>query len=401
MKKIVDLSFISYFPADNGGKQAIFYRLSAMARMNKVYAISINSEFDVIDITFKDNYMKNMEYIIIPSVEKRRDSCSNLELFLQLYRWLMSGKPRKSAKIYSEKIVDTITKKIQKISPDIIYLESIFVFDLVDWSRISRKNIKIVQVVHNNEIAFFNATMKRWPTFLADIERQRISNYEENIAKFVDYNLCISPNDLSYYENFAPNVKFVPPHMPLPSKKWKPNKNKYIFFAAPLSFMPNYEGLIWFLENVFCEFIKSNEQYILKLTGKISEEIKKKFVKFKNIEFTGYLSNEELEELMICSSFTVIPIFSGSGVNIKLLQAMSYGVPIITTPHSASGVIAYDRSKQPFLVTDDAKCFVYYMNLLTDESKQKSFSHEARELFSNNYACEKNLNTWLLEDETH
>ena len=65
MKKIVDLSFISYFPADNGGKQAIFYRLSAMARMNKVYAISINSEFDVIDITFKDNYMKNMEYIII------------------------------------------------------------------------------------------------------------------------------------------------------------------------------------------------------------------------------------------------------------------------------------------------------------------------------------------------
>ena len=85
-----------------------------MARMNKVYAISINSEFDVIDITFKDNYMKNMEYIIIPSVEKRRDSCSNLELFLQLYRWLMSGKPRKSAKIYSEKIVDTITKKIQK-----------------------------------------------------------------------------------------------------------------------------------------------------------------------------------------------------------------------------------------------------------------------------------------------
>ena len=57
-----------------------------------------------------------MEYIIIPSVEKRRDSCSNLELFLQLYRWLMSGKPRKSAKIYSEKIVDTITKKIQKIS---------------------------------------------------------------------------------------------------------------------------------------------------------------------------------------------------------------------------------------------------------------------------------------------
>ena len=397
MKKIVDLSFISYFPADNGGKQAIFYRLNEIAKENKVYAISVNSEFDIIDIDFKNDYMKNMQCMIFPSKERRRDECSKVEMFFQFYRWLISGKPRKSAKIYSKKVVDVITAKIQEIAPDVIYLESIFVSDLVDWSRVSRKNTTVVQVVHNNEIAFFDATMKRWPSMLANIERNRILQYEKSIAKFVDYNFCIAPRDATYYRSFVENVEFVPSYMPLPEKKWSISENKYIFFAAPLSFSPNYEGIVWFLKNVFSEFIKNHKEYILKLTGYVSDELKMEFNSFKNIEFTGYLSTEKLEELIINSSFTVIPIFSGSGVNIKLLQAMSYGVPIITTSHSAGGTVMCDGVK-PFLVANDASAFLYCMNVLTDKDKRESLSYEAREFFPNNYANEKIIKKWILED---
>jgi len=59
--------------------------------------------------------------------------------------------------------------------------------------------------------------------------------------------------------------------------------------------------------------------------------------------------------------FVVIPMFTGAGVKIKLIEAMSYGLPIITTPKGARG-IPYPRNS-PFCIARNRDEFISNMFL--------------------------------------
>lgn len=159
--------------------------------------------------------------------------------------------------------------------------------------------------------------------------------------------------------------------------------------------MPNYHGIKWFLDKV-CQgdlTCLGNGKVKLKITGKISEKIKDEFSKYKNIDFTGYLSDEDLEKLMLNAKCSIVPILIGSGIKIKLLKSLSYGIPTITTMHGASGII-YD-GQEPFYIGKNESMFLSLTNLLiNNRDKRKILSKRAKQFFESVYASEKNIKNW-------
>ncbi|MFH1850294.1 MAG: glycosyltransferase family 4 protein [archaeon] len=71
----------------------------------------------------------------------------------------------------------------------------------------------------------------------------------------------------------------------------------------------------------------------------------------KNVRLFGHVNTKKLKEIYKASDIAINPIFSGSGLNIKVLDYMAAGIPTITTPHGARGIQAEDG--RDFIVTDD------------------------------------------------
>ena len=98
-----------------------------------------------------------------------------------------------------------------------------------------------------------------------------------------------------------------------------------------MDWKPNIEGVEWFIKNVIPK-INKNDKFKIYIAGK---KMPKKYLngKFKNTLVTGkvenaldYISNKEI---------LFVPIFSGSGIRIKILEAMAIGIPVISTQKGA------------------------------------------------------------------
>lgn len=336
------------------------------------------------------------QIIVLPRTSIEIKKVSYFKKGLGILKWLISGKPRRAQTIESEANKNKITEYIFSEKIDIVILEFPYCAELIKIDQIRKNNIKIFVVIHNIEFLFFRDSMKL-PKIVMDIEINRIKKYECNVLQQVDGILGISPWDIDYVNRNMQvnNAKYLPTYFRKPILSWKGNLNsQYINFCGALSFYPNYHGIKWFLENVFVNYVKSYPKIKLKITGKVNERIQKELERYKNVEFTGYLSEKELEFVIINSMFSVVPIIKGSGIKIKLLESLSYGVPTVTTIHGAQG-IPY-KGEAPYLVGKDENEFLTQMNILTNSNeKRKTLGHRARIFFEMNYASEKNIQDWI------
>ena len=400
MYRLVDVSMQILFPANNGGKQAIYQRIMKLSKKNKMAVFMINSEDEKV-VSNIDDITSNIEfYKIYPAVNPPKKKLGKIRLFIQLIKWFYSMKPRMAAKIISKEIKKDITKNIVSFDSDVVFLETPFVAELLDFNILRKNKIKIVLVMHNIEKDFFKAA-NNWPKLLRGIEEKRIQKYENKIMNLCDYIYCLSPKDAYYAKNIVEEekIKYTPVYLETPKKQWNLNCNsKYVVFCGSLSFKPNLQGIEWFLENVFKEYIKKYPDIILKITGKVNEVVRMRLKKYSNIEFTGYLSNDDLENIIINSFFGVVPIINGGGVKMKLLESISYGVPTITTKHGYEGIMfnEKDLERKPFLVANNKEEFLQYMVLLTEKlTLKEKISKNARSFFKKVYSSEGNINNWM------
>jgi len=114
-----------------------------------------------------------------------------------------------------------------------------------------------------------------------------------------------------------------------------------IGLANKLSFIggethsPNREGLDWFIRNCWDE-LKLQFPYIeLHIIGKWSNNYSDKYSKFKGVKFLGFV--EDIYDA-INGSIMVVPILSGSGMRMKILEAARCFVPFVTTSIGVEGL---------------------------------------------------------------
>ena len=156
--RIVDLSMFSYLPPDTGGKMGIYHRLKDLSKNNDVYSFAINSEFDEVVLYRYDKINEHgLELYIYPAPTVSKKRANFFQLLIQTGQWLFSNKPRMAKKIQNHDIQKKITEHIVKINPDIIFIEGPFSYELLDWTQIRRENMKIINVVHNQEVEFCSA----------------------------------------------------------------------------------------------------------------------------------------------------------------------------------------------------------------------------------------------------
>lgn len=126
-----------------------------------------------------------------------------------------------------------------------------------------------------------------------------------------------------------------------------------LFHIGSMDWMPNQEGVRWFLDEVWPKVHAQMPQLTLYLAGrKMPEEM-------LNMEVDGVRMVGEVPDAMYfiqSKQINVVPLLSGSGIRVKIIEAMSAGKAVITTTVGAEG-INYTDGKN-VLIADTPEQFV-------------------------------------------
>ncbi len=113
-----------------------------------------------------------------------------------------------------------------------------------------------------------------------------------------------------------------------------------ILFVGGFRHGPNYDGIKWFIDEVFNKVLEKEPDIVLHVAGSYPpEELVLKANDNKNLVIEGFVTDSQLEELYKQVRLVVVPLRYGAGIKGKVIEAMSMGVPVITTSCGAEGVL--------------------------------------------------------------
>lgn len=159
------------------------------------------------------------------------------------------------------------------------------------------------------------------------------------------------------------------------------NKNG-IMFVGGFNHTPNVDGINWFMKEVY-PLIQKKKNIPFTIAGSNPPQVIKDYANDK-ITVTGFISDEELAEIYNKSRIVVAPLRYGAGIKGKVVEAMSKGMPIVTTSIGAEGLA---NTENILMIEDDPKKFAdAILKIYDDENELKRISKEEKEYIVNNYS---------------
>lgn len=164
-----------------------------------------------------------------------------------------------------------------------------------------------------------------------------------------------------------------------PKVTYKAEKRKDIMFVGS-SHAPNVDAIQWFLSEVFPKFNEIYPEVKFYIVGGIPENIKQ--TASSDVIFTGFISDEEMNELMSKVRLNVVPLRFGAGVKGKIIESIYQKLPVLTTPVGAEGIA--DTSMMTVCTLEDFAQSLIELYANTD--RLTAAAQSADEFLQNNYS---------------
>jgi glycosyltransferase involved in cell wall biosynthesis len=205
---------------------------------------------------------------------------------------------------------------------------------------------------------------------------------EMEIFDYYDYIILIQKNDFEEISQLISAEKLLlVPHPVVIKEKYIVPEAKRIGYVASL-YGPNIVALQWFLKNVWPE-ICLKHKFVLHIYGNITTAFNASdFSNDSGIVFHGYV--EYLEPIYDQVDVIINPVKCGAGLKIKNVEALGFGVPLITTTHGSLGI--EEGVSKAFLVADTAEEFILAFERINQYQIRKQLSKAALALARDNYS---------------
>ncbi len=156
---------------------------------------------------------------------------------------------------------------------------------------------------------------------------------------------------------------------------------KRITFAGALHWPPNAEGIRWFLNEVWPIVHRSLPDVTLTIIGKQPPHDLAEMNR-PNVETLGYVA--DLQPFLAETCAWIVPLWSGGGMRVKIVDAWTWGVPVVSTRIGAEG-LAYTDGEN-LLIADTPQDFAAAISRLVHnadlaESLRQAGRHTAIERY--------------------
>ena len=142
-------------------------------------------------------------------------------------------------------------------------------------------------------------------------------------------------------------------------------------------YAPNRDGIRHFLQNVYPKVREQLPEINLRIVGRIYDDaLREELSREQNVTLVGYA--QDLTEEYANVRMAIVPLYSGSGTSIKLLEAMCINRACISTAQGARGMDGILRPDVDYMyVADDAQFAEKIIGTITDVHKCNELAHNA------------------------
>lgn len=300
--------------------------------------------------------------------------------FGALKNLLFTGQSYMVSRFEQDAIFTRLNKILSSQEIDAAIIDGLFMMPYAD--VISEAGIPIYLRAHNVE-------HKIWERYIAQekkvltrkyftIQKDRLKRFEEGQIKKAKGIMPITKVDAQWFKDQLgenSNIFTYPCGIEPDQYPFYPSKSPDIFHIGAMDWLPNVDGALWFVHEVWSELYKLNNQAVFHLAGRDTEKLE-----LHNPQAGIFVEGRvpSARKFFEQHGIFVVPLRSGSGMRIKVLEAMAYGKAIVTTTIGAEGIPFEDEVDG--LIADSPKEFAKAIQrLLTDSSLRLKLGEQARE----------------------
>ena len=225
---------------------------------------------------------------------------------------------------------------------------------------------------------------RRWYDWMVQL------NYEVRSCARFDAVVCMTGEDARLLAGFVPSPRLRTIPIGVDSHFFQAGpaaaasaSGKKLLFVGNYRHPPNRESVYTMAERVLPEVLRQVPEAEFWVVGGNSEMLdREKLCRNPRVHLQGYV--QDLRAVYRECAVFAAPILSGNGMRVKLLEALSMGMSVVTTPLGAQGFPV--RHREELMIAGSPEAFAAAaIELLRDSRRRAELGSRARELIRERY----------------
>lgn len=364
---------------------------SSIAIYNMVQGLKDNgAELKIFSLNTKKHFKPDNEVLEGFSEDVKYLSCylDTSPTFLGAFFNLFSNQSYFVSRFFDRNVEKQLELVLNENDFDIVQLEGVFMASYLPLIRKSSK-AKIVLRAHNVEYLIWDRHLKMSKSWIQKIylgiQANRLKKFEYEIFQSVDAIVPISDADAKFISELSSS----PIHTAITGVDFKKypkgissNFNPFsIFHFGSMDWIPNQEAVDWFLEKCWPSISSQVPEAEFVIAGR---SIPKRFKLLANQRIIVRENIPNAAEIYHQFNIMIVPVLSGSGMRIKIVEGMCFGKAIVSTRIGAEGIFVVHEEN--ILLYDNSVDFANaVITLLKNEKKRISLEENAFVFARNNF----------------
>ena len=361
------------YPINKGDKLRSYYQIKELSKSHEIHLISLSDQ-SILEknISALNKYCKSVTIYKMNPYSR----------IFNLFKTFFNNKPFQVNYFYHYSIQKKINNKILDVNPDYIFCQLIRtalyvknnhtipkIIDYMDsFSKGMERRIKISNIFIKPFVIMESQRLKRFENLafeffnkhiiISENDRKEITHNKKNEIEIIGNGI-----DTDYFQKIGTDIKYE------------------LVFIGNLSYIPNIEAANFIAKKILPKLLKKLPNIKILIAGSNPSTRVLKLAN-KNIEVQGWV--EDIRKTYSSGKIFFAPMNIGSGLQNKLLEAMSVGIPCITSELSNRSLKAVD--KKNILIGNSVNEYVnHIISLLKDEKKIKKIGDGGRKYVIENY----------------
>lgn len=381
--KILHISPRVPFPPSDGGAIGIYNIIYGLAKEgNEIHILSANTP----------KHYQEEDVLSDIAIQYNVDIDTGVNTSKAFLNFLGSM-PFNIERFISEKFSVKLKNILKEHTFDIIQFEGTYV---AWYEKIVREYARCPLVIraHNIEYVIWERLAvnekKLFRRFYYKLLAKRLKKFETEYYKKFDAVAAITLEDVERFRSMGVegNHKVIPAGVIFDKFKLNPLVRKRpftLFILSALDWIPNQEALFWFIDKVWPGVIAQMPHLELHVAGK-GTPLHFFELKVKNMFIHGYV--EDASTFMQQYDLMLVPLLSGGGMRLKVIEGMSLGKCIFSSAVGAEG-IEYSNGKDIVICENPEEWIRKILEYFHDPEKFSSIEVNSRKLIQEVYDNKK------------
>jgi polysaccharide biosynthesis protein PslH len=364
------------FPLLQGDRLICYYRLKALSQQHQITLLTFyQSEKDLQYLAKIEDMCHEVHAIHLPKWQSIYNCATNT---------IGSKLPFQVAYYRSTEFQTALNRITTETKFDIVHY---FLLRMAEY-RVPSEIVEVIDLIDSMQLNLSSRLKVEKPItkFFVREELRRMTSYELDVVSRFKNAILVSQRDAEYFQKSGKEIDVIPLGIDIDLfRPQPPNVNSVVrlIFAGHMSYSPNIYAVQWFIENCWLKVQDScpNTQFIIAGADAPAEIVN--LGDRSHIMVTGRV--DSMADTLSQSDIAVVPMQSGSGMQFKILEAMSCGLPVITTSFGLGTIKAVPD--QQIVVADTADDFISrVVELVRDAHKRVEIGRNARIFIEENHS---------------